>query len=600
MASTLQLAANTFQDILELQEQIKVAQSIINDSHTAEEDREHNLKQLTELQMDLASKTSILATMLPTTLATTPPEPPKATMWSQLHKDPSSVSPKHGGLFKEEDKDDIIPFVGYDPDAAVNIFTYDPKTKDWICLGDHHSSFPNQKGPNHVGQFRPMGVKATKLTKEDCVKLEEPISFNGLMSGTSSETQLKIRTYIALMRQAIITRGMYSEFMIPDAGNPKGCDIFQKHARFTLEQVQAHILQERQTADSYRLSNYLWSGQLIRSTLHPDLLSKVVQQVGVNSSGPEVWIATMKEVFSGEHFEQLDALKDQLKALKLSDFPGENIQEANEKVKDLMSQLDGADLLQVGDSLLLTQVGLYEQSSAEHMRLWAINEYRAVSQFVDQCRYCDPEKMSHIPQKDLITYETLAQRSNGMYKELLSRQWYPPAIKTKFSPEEAPITMLAQVSKHVTKNVLNELKKAGIKNNRPGPSMSKDTASSPDGDQSIKWNKLPPVFSDPKQWRSHFPSGWKKDKVFKYHGRKYKWCSKCNKWMFHNDAGHEKWTQKKGHKDHPSKSNATHSPGPVNTNLPTRTSPRASLAITGCVSQDSDTESHSSWAPYLV
>jgi hypothetical protein len=59
----------------------------------------------------------------------------------------------------------------------------------------------------------------------------------------------------------------------------------------------------------------------------------------------------MKIVFSGEHFEQLDQLREE--------FPGENIQALNEKIKDIMDCLDGADILTLGDQLLLTQVGIY-------------------------------------------------------------------------------------------------------------------------------------------------------------------------------------------------------------------------------------------------
>jgi hypothetical protein len=47
-----------------------------------------------------------------------------------------------------------------------------------------------------------------------------------------------------------------------------------------------------------------------------------------------------------------------------------------------MDQLDGADMLSVADHILFYQISLYEQSTSEHMRLWAAHEYNSVEAFV--------------------------------------------------------------------------------------------------------------------------------------------------------------------------------------------------------------------------
>jgi hypothetical protein len=167
--------------------------------------------------------------------------------------------------------------------------------------------------------------------------------------------------------RACIQRGFFNEFVIPDAHNPSGSDLFKKHSRFSISNIKNYVTKQRLTCDHYAETNYTWSGTLLLSTLHPELYAKVIQAVGVSPSGPEVFIATMKEVHNGTHYEQMEQLKGSFKLLKLSDFAGENIQEANEKIKDIMDQLDGADMLSVGDHL-------YEQSTSEHMRLWAVNE----------------------------------------------------------------------------------------------------------------------------------------------------------------------------------------------------------------------------------
>eukprot|EP00957_Ditylum_brightwellii_P085266 6485065-Ditylum_brightwellii.AAC.1 len=46
--------------------------------------------------------------------------------WDEFNRDlPSLTAPKCRGLFLTDD-DKVIPFVGTDPDAKVNVWTYDP------------------------------------------------------------------------------------------------------------------------------------------------------------------------------------------------------------------------------------------------------------------------------------------------------------------------------------------------------------------------------------------------------------------------------------------------------------------------------------------
>jgi hypothetical protein len=96
----------------------------------------------------------------------------------------------------------------------------------------------------------------------------------------------------------------------------------------------------------------------------------------------------MKEVHHGAHCEQI------IQTPQLSDFGGENVQDANEKIKEVMDPLDGADTLSVGDHLLLHQVGQYEQYNSEHLQLWAVNEYNRVEAFVTRCRQLDPASLA--------------------------------------------------------------------------------------------------------------------------------------------------------------------------------------------------------------
>eukprot|EP00957_Ditylum_brightwellii_P091749 6985787-Ditylum_brightwellii.AAC.1 len=52
--------------------------------------------------------------------------------WDDINKNvPSLTAPKCGGLFLSEDNK-VIAFAGTDPDAIVNVWTYDPEKDKYV------------------------------------------------------------------------------------------------------------------------------------------------------------------------------------------------------------------------------------------------------------------------------------------------------------------------------------------------------------------------------------------------------------------------------------------------------------------------------------
>ena len=43
-----------------------------------------------------------------------------------------------GGLYKKED-DSLVPWLGTDPDAKMNYFTWSKQNNDWIVPGDQYN-----------------------------------------------------------------------------------------------------------------------------------------------------------------------------------------------------------------------------------------------------------------------------------------------------------------------------------------------------------------------------------------------------------------------------------------------------------------------------
>jgi hypothetical protein len=193
--------------------------------------------------------------------------------------------------------------------------------------------------------------------------------------------------------------------------------------------------------------------------------------------------------------------------------------------------------------------------------------------WVNRCRFGDHGKiLATVSPGDVITYETLAEASNKKYHELVGRNRYPPAIKTQPAPDDAPITMLAQMQQSITQGKVKNLKQSGLfKSNKESKKKPADesssvksskTADSTVPGKNVKYDrkkfqddKLPSDFPQEGKARVyHWPSYWKEtekdSKTFKYKGRKYKeWCRKCHdgkgQWMYHFTAKHDDWITRK-------------------------------------------------------
>ena len=118
--------------------------------------------------------------------------------------------------------------------------------------------------------------------------------------------------------------------------------MFKDHGRLPFEHVKNHVelLRKDETrADSYVIQNLSRSGQFLRNTLHNELLAKVLRYVPITASGPEIFMATVTVCLS-DSYDALEQTKTELKAIKLKDFPGENVQHCVAKILDLCERLE--------------------------------------------------------------------------------------------------------------------------------------------------------------------------------------------------------------------------------------------------------------------
>ena len=248
--------------------------------------------------------------------------------------------PKCGGLFKS-DKGEVVPFVGTNPDAKINSYSWcDIKSKWSIDAKISHSDWDNIKGPVNVGQYRPRGVKSELKTQEACIRYDGT-KFDGVVS---KDGAMSVTTYKELVRSHCIKNGMFNVFEIEDPRNPSVVwDAFRHQSKFPLQYVKEYIekFKRSEACDQYARQNLEFSGDFIRNTLTADFLTKVLKEVDLNASGPETFVGALLVVHS-DSYEALETCKSKLKGLTLKDYPGEYVADCCVDIKTYSERLDSA------------------------------------------------------------------------------------------------------------------------------------------------------------------------------------------------------------------------------------------------------------------
>ena len=345
-------------------------------------------------------------------------------VWTGSNED-KIVSPYYGGLVLDpKDPKKLLAFSGTDPDATTLVYSYSPAEKNWQVdkeLFDKNKDEWNKiKGPINIGQYRPTGIKDELKTQEACTTYKGT-PFNGI--GKDNPGTMAVKTFKDTVRQHMISQGMWDVFLIPDPANKSiSWDLFKKHGRFTLtyvKQVIAERMSKRDWADQSALANLNWSGQYMRNVISAELLTKVLKDVEITASGPEVFIAIMRIMFT-DSYDATESWKTELKCLQLTNFPGENIADCCTKVVELSERLDSAG--HFNPELLSAIRKIFEQGTDRQFELWAINKSEKIHDYLGELRVTDPDQMT-----TKLSYTSLCREATAKYRDLVAGNRYRPA-----------------------------------------------------------------------------------------------------------------------------------------------------------------------------
>ena len=114
-----------------------------------------------------------------------------------------------------------------------------------------------------------------------------------------------------------------------------------------------------------------------------------------------------------------------MKSLKLKRYPGENVKYCCAAILVDAERLDSVRAFKPEHLGYITCI--FDDTYDSIFRLWGIQKYNEVAEFIKKLRVCD---MDVISQEDLITYESLVQEATQEYCDLVdSKRWEPATIK---------------------------------------------------------------------------------------------------------------------------------------------------------------------------
>ena len=489
--------------------------------------------------------------------------PPATTLltWEESTKLSTSsvVSPKVGGLVKQDDGT-LLAFSGTDPDKKVNVWSYNADKDTYVIeQDDRNPLWTDQQGPSHVGQYRPRDIKQLLQIEKSCVTYTHTIKFLGLTAKDGSAPPISLSTWSQIIRTHLIKNGMWDVFQYEDPLTNTKVDLLKNMGRFQLEEVKKQMACVKITSDFYALQNLEWSGRYLLASIHSSLYEKVLNKIPVNFTGPEV-LSAIIACSATYSYDSMENLKNKLKNIKNSDFPGENVSKMNVVIKDICDRLYGSGFWE--HDLLNSICKKYKAVSCEEFRLWALSNLTSkVKVYLRMRGLQNPDTID--PSK-CITYDQILDESTFQYEELYGQNEWTAAVKVKPGESTLSEVHLATISKAVIKHLSNKSDpssqaKDGSSGGNGGANQDNASPVDKSSDQkcthcdqdgcsydkcphkATRWYNIPPtgnVFS-----KLHYRAKDKKSLPCL-------WCSICKSWRYkalggHLAKDHDAWKAKK-------------------------------------------------------
>jgi hypothetical protein len=358
--------------------------------------------------------------------------------------------------------------------------------------------------PEDVLCFRPENFKEMQKQHESLKKGLPDEQKLELVDG--SKTSIGLITWITWMMMLFTTKGMDTIFRILKAGDAEELDLVQNWGKATKQIVEEWVTRLRSPfGDKFDKENLRLSAFVVRGSLGPHLLARVISLAGATASGPELFLTAVFQV-SYMTASLVRSVSNQIGNLKLKTMAGENVAKLGEQIVDLVKQIECSG--SVPDDLLFLVSKPYVTGTQETFRTFAQQIYASI-----------------ISGDFKGDYNEIIHKMNNFYQNLVQSDDYEPA---KGGTKETDSSILqGMIAKLNTQ--MDQLKVS--QNNNNGGSNSGNSGTNTRtcfkcGKEGHVKRNCPDLQNRNDEWRFKAPeSGEPKEKTVD--GKLYKFCEKC-------------------------------------------------------------------------
>jgi hypothetical protein len=224
--------------------------------------------------------------------------------------------------------------------------------------------------------------------------------------------------------------GMDTVFYVEDdEGNWKS--VLHHHSTFTTKAIEDKIEEyvDDDLYDKYDLANLKFSATFLINSIDPEMRKDIVPYCRRGITGPELWMRIVADVHS-DSVMRMEQLKEDVKAMKVKDFKGENIKMYSAAMLEKCRELENANALPA--NICITINNQLTQCSVADFRI----EFQALRKELNaSLRLYNGKTPAAIKKlavsKGHHTYDELLEEAGLSYQSLVETNLWGPAVTNK-------------------------------------------------------------------------------------------------------------------------------------------------------------------------
>jgi hypothetical protein len=324
-------------------------------------------------------------------------------------------------------------------------------------------------------------------------------------------------------------------------GRKEMVNVIVQHSSTTSESVEAYFeeMEAKGYIDVYEKKNSNATKSWLLNAIEPTLRANLYAKLDRDAHCMVVWMTLVAEIRS-ESYRYFENVKSEIKALKLADFPGENVKEFTQAFSILADELETAGLLE--PHFIVVFVTALTKTDVTMFLLAMSGLLTKALNYNKTVRFLTKEARRLLPAGDIMSVRKVRGEADALYQELFEASEWTPAT----TAGDRQVVPQANLIKDLDETQFNALIQKAYQAGANGTAVEGDkdltnikcyncdkkghyANKCPDKKKEINWKKKAPG------------DGEAQIKTIQRDGTDviYYWCAKCKRWTTsHNTLKH--------------------------------------------------------------